>query len=130
MNNKIEEKSLIDVKNKGIFYKIKNFFKNLFHKNINIENNSFEENTTEKENKKNTFEDSLKDSLEVIDEEKEKLLNLQQQYRNGEIKEEEMTKEQIEKISALYDEQISKLRESNEKRKQKILEYRKKFINA
>ena len=51
---------------------------------------------------------------------------LQQQYRSGEIKEDDLTEEQINSLCALYDRQIANLRNSNEMRKQKLLEYRRK----
>ena len=54
-------------------------------------------------------------------------LKLQKQYRNGEIKEEQLTQEQINSLSALYDKQIANLRKSNQIRKQKLLEYRKRL---
>ena len=65
------------------------------------------------------------ESIKNIEDEETNLLKLQKQYRNGEIKEEELTKEQINSLSALYDKQIANLRKSNELRKQKLLEYRK-----
>lgn len=56
-----------------------------------------------------------------------KILKLQEQYKNGCIKEEEMSKEQITKLCDLYDKQISELEKSNNYRKQKLLEYRKRM---
>ena len=47
-----------------------------------------------------------------IDEET-KLLKLQEQYRSGKIREEELSKEQVDMLCALYDKQISQLRKSN-----------------
>lgn len=41
------------------------------------------------------------------------------------IKGEELTEEQINALSELYDKQIAKLKETNSIMKQKILEYRK-----
>ena len=97
MKENTNEKSLVKVNENGIFYKIKQFFKNLFHKKEVV----------------NTY----------IDEET-LLLMLQKKYRSGEIKEEEMTDEQIKSLCALYDKQIAKLKKSNKLRKQKILKYR------
>ena len=51
-----------------------------------------------------------------------KLLKLQKQYRSGEIKEEELTQEQVNSLCALYDKQIANLKKSNEIRKQKLCE--------
>ena len=127
MRDNTQEKSLIAVNENSIFYKIKNFFRNLFHKHKVIESYTAIENSTntplEKENDKNSFMESIKN----IENEETKLLNLQKQYRNGEIKEEDLTEEQINSLSALYDKQIANLRKSNQIRKQKLLEYRKRL---
>ena len=127
MRDNTQEKSLITVNENSIFYKIKNFFRNLFYKHNAIENSTIIENginaSLEKENNKNSFMESIKN----IENEETKLLKLQKQYRNGEIKEEQLTQEQINSLSALYDKQIANLRKSNQIRKQKLLEYRKKL---
>ncbi len=52
---------------------------------------------------------------------------MQEQYRNGEIKEEQLTHIQIKSLCDLYDKQIEELQKSNEFRKQRILQYRKKL---
>lgn len=127
MRENTDEKSLVAVNENSIFYKIRNFFRNLFHKNKSIENTTAIENSvnvsTEKENNKNSFMESIRN----IEDEETKLLKLQKQYRNGEIKEEELTEEQISSLSGLYDKQIANLRKSNQIRKQRLLEYRKRL---
>ena len=127
MRDNTQEKSLITVNENSIFYRIKNFFRNLFDKHKGIENSTVIENSKsaslEKENNKNSFVESIKN----IENEETKLLKLQKQYRSGEIKEEQLTQEQINSLSALYDKQIANLRKSNQIRKQKLLEYRKKL---
>lgn len=55
------------------------------------------------------------------------MLKLQKQYRKGEIKEEDLTETQYKSLCDLYDRQISNLKKSNEIRKQKLLQYRKKL---
>ena len=65
-----------------------------------------------------------------IENDETRLLKLQKQYRNGEIKEEDMTKEQVQQLCDLYDRQISDLEKSNEARKKKLLEYRRKMKKA
>ena len=125
MKRNTQEKSLVQV-NENIFYKIKRFFKNLFNKNNDIIDNYTvveNESTIENENKKNSFMEAIKN----IENEEIKLLKLQKQYRSGEIKEEELTEEQVNSLCALYDKQIENLRKSNEIRKQKLLEYRRKL---
>ena len=127
MKKNTQEKSLVQVNENSILYKIKKFFKNLFNKNSEITNNYtiIEEQKVnlENENKKKYFMESIKN----IENEEIKLLKLQKQYRSGEIKEEELTEEQVNSLCALYDKQIENLRKSNEIRKQKLLEYRRKL---
>ena len=73
--------------------------------------------------KENTDEKSLVRINENSIFYKIKQLKLQKQYRSGQIKEEE----QVNSLCALYDKQIANLRKSNEIRKQKLLEYRRKL---
>ncbi len=126
MKKNTQEKSLVQINENSIFYKIKRFFKNLFNKNANttdeyavIEGNN---NSVESENRENFFMESIRN----IEDEETKLLKLQRQYRSGEIKEEELTEEQVNLLCRLYDRQIENLKKSNNMRKQKLLEYRKK----
>ena len=127
MKENTQEKSLVQVNENGIFYKIKKFFRNLFNSNANTTNNyaivKETESLVESENKKNSFMESIKN----IEDEETKLLKLQKQYRSGEIKEEELSEEQINSLCKLYDRQIANLKKSNDIRKQKLLEYRRKM---
>lgn len=66
--------------------------------------------------------------MEVTILSKNELLELQKKYRNGEIKEENMSKEEIQQLKELYKQQIKILEESIEEDKNKILEIRKKLI--
>lgn len=126
MKENTQEKSLVQINENSIFYKIKRFFKNLFNKNKNtIVNYAIIEeinSSTEKKNKKSSFIEEIRN----IEDEETKLLKLQKKYRSGEIKEEELTKEQLDSLCALYEKQISNLKKSNEIRKQKLLEYRRR----
>ena len=127
MKENTQEKSLVQVNENSIFYKIKRFFKNLFNKNKDTTDNYvvIEEtnSSAENENKKSSFMESIKN----IEDEETKLLKLQKQYRSGEIKEEELSQEQVNSLCELYDRQIANLKKSNEVRKQKLLEYRRKL---
>ena len=58
------------------------------------------------------------------------IIELQKQYREGKVKEEDLSQEQIIELNALYDKQIEELRLSNEYRKKKLLEYREKMKKA
>lgn len=126
MKENTHEKSLVQVNENSIFYKIKHFFKDLFHKdeiaNISAtveENNIAEQN----ENKRNLFMEEIR----KIEDEETILLKIQEQYRSGEIKEEDLTEEQVNSLCKLYDKQIANLKRSNEISKQKLLEYRRKL---
>lgn len=127
MKENTQEKSLVQVNENSIFYKIKSFFRNLFNKKTEVENNLVaEENISSNvasENKKSAFMKSIRN----IEDEETKLLKLQKQYRSGEIKEEDLTEEQVNSLCLLYDNQIARLKKSNEIRKKKILDYRRKL---
>ena len=73
--------------------------------------------------KENTQKKFFTESIKNIEDEETKLLKLQKQYRSGEIKEKELTQEQVNSLCALYDKQIANLKKSNEIRKQKLLKY-------
>lgn len=68
----------------------------------------------------------LKD-IQVTENEGTKLLKLQQQYDKKLIETKDLPKNQIKALINLYKKQISELTKSNERRKQKLLEYRKKL---
>lgn len=126
MKENTQDKSLVQVNEKSIFYKIKKFLRSLFHKtNSNVETINITETTAI--NNQNSNKNSFMESIRNIEDEETKLLKLQKQYRSGKIKEEELTEEQVNSLCALYDKQISNLKKSNEIRKQKLLEYRRKL---
>ena len=127
MKKKSQEKRLITVNENSIFYKIKTFFKNLFNPRKKVENVlRVEEAVNIKSENQNNI-DSFIESIRNIENEETKLLKLQQQYRRGEIKEETLTKEQVNALCSLYAKQIANLRKSNEIRKKNLLEYKKKL---
>ena len=127
MKENTQEKSLVQVNENSVFYKIKNFFKRLFNRNKTVKNvvNSIEntENIGQSTEKKNQFIESIK----KVEDEETKLLKIQKQYRTGNLKAEELSKEQIMSLGNLYDTQIANLRKSNQIRKQKLLNYRKRM---
>ena len=127
MNEISHKRSLLQVNKNSIFYKIKSFFRKLFHKDKEIQNNIpieiiLNENIVKNQNSKFAFIETLK----TIENEDTLLLKLQKQYRSGEIKEEDLTEEQKEALCTLYDKQIADLKKSNEIRKNRILQYKKK----
>lgn len=54
------------------------------------------------------------------------ILELQKKYERGEIKEEELSKEEIKKLEQLYEKQIEEKKESLKNYKEKIAKYLKK----
>ena len=121
MNKNNTEKSLIKVNENSIFFKIKKLFNKIFRNKDNIiEENDY---NLKEDIKKEQFRDYIKN----IENEETRLIRLQQKYRAGEIKENQLTKIQIKALCDLYDKQIEKLQKSNEFRKQRILQYRKKL---
>lgn len=125
MHKNTQEKSLKEVNENSIFYKIKRFFRNLFNKKTTIDSASIiKENLNfEVDNNKSAFIESIKN----IEDEETQLLKLQKQYHSGIIREEDLTKEQVKSLCDLYDKQIEELRKSNELRKQKLAEYKRKL---
>ena len=124
MKENTQDKSLVQINENSIFYKIKNFFRSLFgEKNSNVESTKFiyKTNINNQKINKSSFIEEIKN----VENEETKLLKLQKQYRCGKIKEEELTEEQVKSLCALYDKQINNLKKSNEIRKQKLLEYRR-----
>ncbi len=122
MKENTREKSMVKISGNSIFYKIKNFFRNLFNKNTINKVNIANEDTidTNRRNNESSFMKNLRD----IESEESKILKLQKAYRKGDIKEKDMTIEQISSLLNLYDRQIANLKKSNEIRKQKLLKYR------
>lgn len=116
MNEKTQEKSLIKINDNKLFHKIKNFLNKLFNKK-NEDFCNTDTNKVSMEEEKALFIKSIKN----IENDEIKLLKLQKKFRNGEIKEEELSKEQINALCQLYDKQIEELKKSNEIRKQRLL---------
>lgn len=115
------DSNMITKNKENVFFRLKMFLINLFNKKEISENNLNINTSAEIKKEKNSF----KDSIMQIDNDETKLLKLQRKYRNGEIKEEDLTKNQVILLCNLYDKQISDLRKSNEYRLQKISQYKK-----
>lgn len=63
----------------------------------------------------------------LIEDEETSLLKLQRQYDSGNIKVDDLSDSQMKDLIKLYKKQISELSKSNEVRKQKLLQYRKRL---
>lgn len=124
MNKNNTEKSLIKVNENSILFKIKKLFNKIFNQK-KYKDNIIEENNYNL--KEDTKKEQFKKYIKNIENEETQLIKLQKQYRNGEIKEEQLTHMQIKSLCDLYDKQIEKLQKSNEYRKQRILQYRKRL---
>ena len=122
MKKNTDEKSLVSVNENSVLYKIKVFFKKLFHKKEPDISSTFEPEYTAEliNNKRNLFINDLR----KIENEETFIIDLQNKYRNKEIVEEGLTTEQINSLCELYDKQIAALRESNKIKRFKILEYK------
>lgn len=118
------EKSLVKVNENSILFKIKSFFSKVFKRE---QDKCHITQINDNEIKKDTKREQFKEYIKNIENEETKLIKLQQKYRNGEIKEEQLSKIQIKSLCDLYDKQIEKLQKSNEFRKQRILQYKKKL---
>lgn len=97
MKDITKEKMLMPIKN-NVFYKIRCFLQNLFRK------------------KHMTVVDEVRNT-------EGEWLRLQKRYNKGEIKEDDLTEEQMDALCELYDKQIEKLLKSNTYRKQRIMAY-------
>lgn len=104
----------------GFIYKIKQFFKNMFKKNI--AQNDISQKDIEKRN-------NFRDNITVKeDTEKSRLLKLQEMFRNGQLSEDDISMEDIEKLSKLYDEQIDELQEKIKQNVYATDNYKKQII--
>ena len=109
----------------GFFHRIKNFFKRLFKKEEVIvvnSDNELQEKVLNVESKTNVFKDELK-----YKDESKALLDLQNQFELGKIKEEDLTEEQVQGLRSLYNQQIENLKNSIENYRKEILTLKKKL---
>ena len=108
---------------KSIFRKISDFFKKIFSKKEVLQNEDVIVN-----NEKN---DSFIKNIQIKENKEElRLLQLKQQYENGEIDEEDMSDEDIDKICKLYEKETDELNADTERRKNHIAQMLKELKNA
>ena len=113
-------------KSNNIIQKIKRFFEKIFNKL------KYQENSDNEEKKEYSKKDFRKEIVIKQDEEKLRILKIQEDYKNGLIEEEDISKEDYQKLLELYDEQNQKINEDIEKDKIEIknmLEKLKKHNN-
>lgn len=58
------------------------------------------------------------------------LLKLQMKYREGIIKDEDLTYDEVILLNRLYDMQMEKLEQENERYRTKIKRYKRKYMNS
>lgn len=58
------------------------------------------------------------------------LLKLQMKYREGIIKDEDLTYDEVILLNRLYDMQMEKLEQENERYRAKIKRYKRKYMNS
>ena len=106
MNNKLI------LYNKNIFTKISNFFKKLFSRKKEYIQDTVDEKTIYNIQQKENFVENI-----VIkeNEEEKRLKILQLQYDNGEIDEEDISDEDMDKIIEMYEKETEKLNNETEK---------------
>ena len=127
MGKKSNEKSLIVVNEESLFYRIKTFFLGLFRRKEIVKQSQItdtENNVIEANNRK---KDAFMEYIRNIENEETMLLKLQQQYDNRLIETKDLSKDQIKALINLYKKQISELSKSNARRKEKIVQYRKRL---
>ena len=99
----------------NIFTKISKFFKKLFFREKNT-NSKYEE---DKNSYANYPKENFIENIQIKEDEEEKRLkNLQLQYDNGEIDEEDISEEDIDKLCEMYEKETEEL--NNETQKIKI----------
>lgn len=98
---------------KSIFKKISEFFKNIFSKKKASQN----EDNIIKNDKNNSFIQNIK----IKENEKElRLLQLKRQYESGEIEEDDIQEEDIDKLCEMYKKETEELNADTERRKKNI----------
>ena len=118
----MKNNKLIIYKN-SIFRKISDFFKKIFSKEEVVQNEDIIVN-----NDKN---DSFIKNIQIKENKEElRLLQLKQQYENGEIDEEDMSDEDIDNLCKLYEKETVELNADTERRKNHIAQMLKELKNA
>lgn len=97
----------------NIFTKISNFFRKIFLKEKYYVNEN-----RKKELAFNHYKEAFIDNIRVEENQEEKRLKkLQLQYDNGDIKEDDISEEDIDKLIEMYEKEIKELNEDTERRR-------------
>lgn len=108
----------------SIFTKISNFFKKLFFRKKETPTESIDELLIYNKQYKETFFENIQIKE---DEEEKRLRILQLQYDNGEIDEEDISDEDMDKIIEMYEKETEELNADTERRKYHIAQMLKEL---
>ena len=118
-NNQIVEKK------ESLFTKIKKFIRKILNKdNINDSEEKVKNDSKVNIERANNFVDEVK--IEN-NQEMERLLKLQEEFREGKITQGDLSDEDIDKLGKLYDEQIEKIKLQIEECKKRIEDKKKRL---
>ncbi len=118
-NNQIVEKK------ESLFTKIKKFIRKILNKdNINDSEEKVKNDSKVNIERANNFVDEVK--IEN-NQEMERLLKLQEEFREGKITQGDLSDEDIDKLGKLYDEQIEKIKVQIEECKKRIEDKKKRL---
>lgn len=122
MKENTREKNVVKYQ-KGIFSRIRTFFKEIFFKEIEEEVKT----SYKVENKVNSHSKFYTQMRKEVEQRKE-VLDLQYEFEHGMVSEEDLSENQKNDLEKLYDEQIKEL-ENNIANKQKELEKKMNMVN-
>ena len=108
----------------NIFTKISNFFEKIFFSKKRVTQKDINEIPIYNEHQK---EDFIEGIIIKESEEEKRLKNLQLQYDNGEIDEENISDEDMDKIIKLYEKETEELNNDTERRKKHIAQMLKEL---
>ena len=108
----------------NIFTKISNFFKKLFFRKNKDISKSIDETLIYNKQCKENFIDNI---LIKEDEEEKRLKTIQLQYDNGEIDEEDILDEDMDKLIEMYEKETEELNADTERRKNHIAQMLKEL---
>ena len=113
----------------NIFTKISNFFKKIFLKNKNVDQ---EENIDNSSNNKQDEEKEsfLKNIIVIQDEEQKRIQEIKAKYDNEEIDEDDISDEDMDKLIEMYEKETEELNRNTEIRKNHIAQMLKELKNS
>lgn len=111
----------------NIFTKISNFFKKIFFRKKEVFAESIDEDTTYN----NQYKENFIENIQIKEDEEEKRLKiLQLQYDNGEIDEEDISEEDMDKLIIMYEQETEELNADTERRKNHIAQILKELKSS